>query len=55
VLCGGGLLIEGAALIAWLMLWRRIRRAASSMRTILAVGCWLLTLADILIFSVGIK
>jgi hypothetical protein len=55
ILCGVGLLIEGGALIAWLLLWRPIRRKSTSMRAILAACCWLLKLLDIVIFSLSIK
>ena len=52
---GGGLLVEGAALLLWLWFWRSIRRARVGVRIALAVACWLLTLANLLVFSFTIK
>jgi DNA-directed RNA polymerase subunit RPC12/RpoP len=48
-------LIVGTALTIWLFCWRRIRRAKVGVRFGLAMACWGLALADIVLFSVMIK
>jgi hypothetical protein len=53
--CGVGLLIEAGAMFAWLRSWRTIRRLPMSARLLLVVGCWVLALIDIVIFSFTIK
>ena len=55
VVTGAGLLVEGSAIAAWLACWRPIRRAGTVARATLMVGCWLLTLANVLVFSFTIK
>ena len=47
-----GLLVEGGALALWLWNWRRIRRKPLARRILWMALCWLLTLANIIIFSV---
>jgi hypothetical protein len=52
---GAGFAVEGAALIAWLREWRWMRRRPATSRLRWALGCWLLTLIDLLIFSFNIR
>jgi hypothetical protein len=50
-----GFAVEGTALAAWLLLWRRIRRLPPVARWVLAaVGC-ALSLLDILAFSLTLR
>jgi hypothetical protein len=51
----GGLCIEGAALFLWLRFWRRIRRLPPSRRWPLVAASWLLTLTDVVVFSIFVK
>jgi hypothetical protein len=50
-----GLLVEGLAILIWLRAWRWIRKLSGSAKLLLVVGCWILTLADIVVFSLFIK
>ena len=50
-----GLVVEGAALAAWLGLWRRIRRIEPVWRWALVAGCAALTLCNIVVFSLNIR
>jgi hypothetical protein len=47
----GGFLVQGAALAAWLKFWRRIHRRSRVGKALLLTGCWLLVLANLVIFS----
>jgi hypothetical protein len=51
----GGFVVEGLAVLAWLRLWRWIRRRSLARRVLLAGACWTLTLANIIFFSLTIK
>ena len=55
LLNAGGLLVEGIAVAAWLSRWRLIRRAGLGMRAALALGCWGLTLANLVTFTFNLK
>src|SRR5665213_3310054 len=48
----GGFCVEGFALFLWLRYWRHIRRQPSEQRWLLVGSCWLLTLANIVVFTV---
>jgi hypothetical protein len=48
---GSGLLVEGASVAVWLSCWRRIGRAGRPARLGLMLGCWVLTLVNLLVFS----
>jgi hypothetical protein len=50
-----GFIVETTVLIIWLRCWRSIRRQSFAARVALSVGCWLLTLADIVFFSLTIR
>lgn len=50
-----GLVVEGAALAYWLRYWRGIRRLGVNARWGLAAGCWALTLAYFLVFSLRVR
>jgi hypothetical protein len=50
---GAGLL--GTALYIWLRSWRRIRLQARGIQWLLAVACWLLTLANLAYFTLNVK
>ncbi len=52
---GVGLVIEGGALLIWLRSWRRIRRLSPTRKSWLVIGCFALTLLDLLFFSCTIK
>lgn len=52
---GAGFAVEGTALALWLRQWRRIRLLSFSTRVTLMILCWVLTLADVLVFSFTIK
>jgi hypothetical protein len=51
----GGLLVVGCCLAVWLGAWRKIRRLRTASRWTLAVGCALLSLADLVIFTKYIR
>ena len=55
LLNAGGLVVEGIAVILWLRNWRLIRRLSASRRTALVLGCWGLSLLNLLIFSIYIR
>lgn len=46
-----GLLIEGGMLALWLFFWRRIARYNLTTRSFLTMGCWVMTLINIILFS----
>jgi hypothetical protein len=50
-----GLVAEGAALAAWLFYWRRIRRQPRAFQRLAALGCWLLTAANLVYFTMNVK
>ncbi len=52
---GAGLVVEGAAVAAWLAGWRRIRRGRRSVRAVLMICCWGLTLTNLAVFTVVIR
>ena len=54
-LCGCGFLVEATVLVAWLRSWRLLRRKSTTVRAILAMSCWLLTLVDLVVFSLNVK
>ena len=49
-----GLAVEGIAMLVWLRHWRRIRRQSKGRRRWLVVGCWALSLLNVLLFSIFI-
>ena len=55
IVTGGGLLVEGLAVAAWLRAWPRIRRASGTVRWALVATCWMLTLANIVVFSFTLR
>jgi DNA-directed RNA polymerase subunit RPC12/RpoP len=50
-----GLLVQGGALAAWIVLWRRIRRLPPAARWLLAIGCCVMSLVNIVLFSLTIR
>jgi hypothetical protein len=50
-----GFLVQGGALAAWIALWRRIRRLPPALRWLLAAGGCVMSLADIVLFSLTIR
>ena len=50
-----GLVIEGPAAIWWIRNWRRIRQKSSATRALLVAACWILSLVNIVVFSLGIR
>jgi len=50
-----GLLVEATALILWLRFWRVVRRRSRAAKVVFVAGCWMLTLVNLLIFSVLIR
>ena len=51
----GGFLVEGAAIVLWLRLWRRIRRLPASTKSLLVAGCWTLTFLNLIVFTMFIR
>lgn len=47
----GGFIFQGAALVTWLSLWRAIGRRSRRAATLLIIGCCLLVLANLIVFS----
>jgi hypothetical protein len=52
---GAGLLVEGTAMLLWIWRWRQIRRVPGAVRVVLMIGCWVLTLANLVFFSLTIR
>src|SRR5262249_51036576 len=52
---GLGFIVEGAALAWWLRKWRAIRRLRPTQRAWRAVGCWMLTLANLIMFTLNVR
>lgn len=50
-----GFFVEGLALLAWLKDWRRIRRLSPAAQRWWAIGCWLLTAANLTYFIMEVK
>lgn len=50
-----GFAVQATALTLWLWHWRRIRAANAAVRWTLAAGCWVLSLANIVVFSFTIR
>jgi predicted RNA-binding Zn-ribbon protein involved in translation (DUF1610 family) len=50
-----GFLIIGTAMLVWLSKWRSLRQLLTSARVVLVLGCWLISLIDIVIFSFAIR
>jgi hypothetical protein len=48
-------IIQGLSLLIWLWRWRAIRRQPGAVKRFLVCACWLLTMADLLVFSLTIK
>ncbi|MEX0655119.1 MAG: hypothetical protein WDZ31_01850 [Phycisphaeraceae bacterium] len=46
-----GFFILGSATVAWLIGWRRLYRLPTSVRVILAIGCWALTFTFVAVFT----
>ena len=55
VINGIGFLVEGAMLAAWIHRRRSIRRKPAEVRWVMVVGCAILTLVDLIIFSIFIR
>jgi hypothetical protein len=51
----GGLFVLGSAMALWLGLWRYIQRTPVGVRLVLAAVCWVLTLIDLVVFTVAIR
>ena len=51
----GGLAVEGVALYFWLTRWQSIRRLPPGARVAWVAGCWMLTLANLLVFTWNIR
>jgi hypothetical protein len=54
-LAGWGFFVEGPLAIFWVQKWRRIRHFSRITRIELVAGCWLITLVNIVLFSLLIK
>ncbi|MBL8990783.1 MAG: hypothetical protein JNJ48_04290 [Phycisphaerae bacterium] len=52
---GGGLVVEGLAMWAWLRFGAAIRRLPSPARRVLALGCWALTGANFWVFAFAVR
>ena len=52
---GCGFLVEGLAVAAWLTRWPWVRRTGPGVRAALVAACWMLTLANITVFSFTIR
>lgn len=50
-----GFIVEGIALFAWLKTWRLIRRLSPPVQRRWAIGCWLLTAANLTYFTLTIQ
>lgn len=50
-----GFLVEGIALWVWLKTWRLIRRLSPKAQWRWAIGCWLLTAANLTYFTLTIQ
>jgi hypothetical protein len=55
VLNAGGFAAEGLATVWWLRNWRKIRRLGPRPRRLLVAGCWLLTLANLILFTANVR
>lgn len=55
VINGTGFLVLGVLMALWLRWWRPIRRRSAATRALLALGCWALTLTDLVIFSIYVR
>jgi hypothetical protein len=55
IVTAGGLLVLGLGLAIWIRSRSYIRRQPSSRQWWLAVGCWCLVLADLIIFTKSIR
>jgi hypothetical protein len=51
----GGAIVLGAILIVWLKRWQSTGRLRPAVRWFAAAFCWLLSLVDVIIFSVSIR
>jgi len=52
---GIGLIVEGGILAVWLWQWRRIRRMSLGGRIRLTIACFILTAANLVLFSAKIR
>jgi hypothetical protein len=52
---GFAVLLLGLCLMVWLKSWRRIRRQSATVRWWFVVGCWGLSLIDLVIFTIKIR
>lgn len=50
-----GLAVQGSSLAAWLWGWRRIRRLPAPVQRSMAVAAWVMTLLNIILFSVAVR
>lgn len=51
----GGLLLQGGLLLWWIQSWRRIRRMSAFARRSLAIGCFLLSLGNLAMFTASVR
>ena len=51
----GGLIVEGAGTLVLLKFWKTIRRLPSGRRWLLVAGCWLLTFANLAVFTCFVR
>lgn len=52
---GAGLIVLGSGIIVWLRKWSMIRSQSAMVRWSLVAVCWLLSFADVMIFSFTIR
>jgi len=52
---GAGVLLEGGLLALWVACGRRIRRLGRGSRLLLVLGCWVLTLVNLIVFTATIR
>ncbi len=50
-----GFAIEGTAVYFWIRKMRWIRRLSLSLRRKLVIGCWMLSLSNVVLFAAGIR
>lgn len=55
LLNSAGLLIQSGAMALWLRKWRVIRRLRNTQRWGLAAGCWVLTLTNLVVFTLNVR
>jgi DNA-directed RNA polymerase subunit RPC12/RpoP len=48
---GGGGVVFAGLIFAWLSFWSRIRGSSLIVRLLLAIGCWVLAIANVFVFA----